>query len=190
MSILLIISTMITLWIAKQWIQSKQNYNRVNRSFANSKKDVVYYKTQSGKLAAKVDVLEFRNQEIEHIYPEILDELKNLKIKKHAAKQYSETILSNQIHLSAALEDSISNDTLKLQQFEYQDAFYQVSGQIQRDSIQLQINSCDSIIQVVYKGKRKRPWLWFFSKRQLEQVIYSKNPKSEIQYSRVIEIVK
>jgi len=181
---------MITLWIAKQWIQSKQNYNRINRSFANSKKDVVYYKDQNGKLAAKVDVLEFRSQEIDHIYPEILAELKNLKINKHTATQYSETLISNQIHLSAALHDSISNDSIKLQQFEYQDAFYQVSGQIQRDSIQLQINSCDSIIQVVYKGKRKHPWLWILSKRQLEQVIYSKNPNAQISYSRIIQISK
>ncbi len=181
---------MVSLWLAKGLVQAKQNYKRVNQSFADSKKELVHFKTINGKLAAKVDVLQFRNTEIKKIYPEILEEIKNLKIKSRLATQFSETVLHNQIEISAELKDSLRDDSVKVQSFDYKDEFYEVKGQILSDSIHLNINSCDSIIQVVYKGKRNRPWLWFFSKRNLEQVIYSKNPNSEIQYSRIIEIVK
>jgi len=177
-------------WLARELLQSKQNYKRVNQSFADSNKELIHFRTINGNLAAKVDVLQFRNNEIKIIYPEILEELKNLRIKSRLVKVFSETVLQSQIIISTKLKDTLIEDSIKVQSFEYADEFYNVKGQILRDSIHLNINSSDSIIQVVYKGRRKRPWLWILSKRQLEQVIYSKNTKSKIQYSRIIEIVK
>ena len=190
MSLLLIISIMVSIWLAKELVQTKHNYNRINQSFADSKKELINFKAVNGKLATKVDVLQFRNTEIENIYPKILEELKNLRIKNRMATQFSETIMEHELAISTSLKDSIIEDSIKVQNFDYKDEYYEVKGQIINDSIHLNINSCDSIIQVVYKGKRKRPWLWIFSKRQLEQVIYSKNPNSKISYSRIIQITK
>ena len=181
---------MVSIWLTKELVQAKNNYRRVNQSFADSQKEIKYIRTINGNLAAKVDVLQFRNTEIEKIYPEILEEIKNLRIKSRLATQFSETVLHNKITISAELKDSILEDSSTVKSFDYKDEFYDIKGQIINDSIQLDINSCDSIIQVVYKGKRKRPWLWFFSKRQIKQVIYSKNPKSEIHYSKIIQITK
>ena len=48
----------------------------------------------------------------------------------------------------------------------------------------------DSLIQVVYRGKRKQPWLWLFSPRPLEQLIYNKNPNSKISYQKTIKLSK
>jgi len=190
MIILLIISIMVSLWLAKELVQTKQNYNRVKQSFADSGKELIQFRTRNGKLASQLDVLQFRNAEINKIFPEIIAEIKNLKIKNRLATQFSETIIQNQIEISTELQDTIIEDSIKVQVFDYKDEFYKIKGQIESDSINLQITSSDSIIQVVYKGSRNRPWLWILSKRKLEQVIYSKNPNSEIQYSRVIEIVK
>ncbi len=190
MSLLLIISIMVSIWLAKELVQTKHNYNRINQSFADSKKELINFKAVNGKLATKVDVLQFRNTEIENIYPKILEELKNLRIKNRMATQFSETIMEHELAISTNLKDSIIEDSIKVHNFDYKDEYYEVKGQIINDSIHLNINSCDSIIQVVYKGKRKRPWLWIFSKRQLEQVIYSKNPNSKISYSRIIQITK
>jgi len=181
---------MVSIWLAKELVQTKHNYNRINQSFADSKKELINFKAVNGKLATKVDVLQFRNTEIENIYPKILEELKNLRIKNRMATQFSETIMEHELAISTDLKDSIIEDSIKVQNFDYKDEYYEVKGQIINDSIHLNINSCDSIIQVVYKGKRKRPWLWIFSKRQLEQVIYSKNPNSKISYSRIIQITK
>ncbi len=181
---------MVSIWLAKELVQTKHNYNRINQSFADSKKELINFKAVNGKLATKVDVLQFRNTEIENIYPNILEELKNLRIKSRMATQFSETIMEHELAISTNLKDSIIEDSIKVHNFDYKDEYYEVKGQIINDSIHLNINSCDSIIQVVYKGKRKRPWLWIFSKRQLEQVIYSKNPNSKISYSRIIQITK
>lgn len=180
---------MISIWLANEWIQAKQNYKRVNQSFANSKKELVKYRTVNDKLAAKVDVLQFRNAEIEKIYPEILEEIENLKIKDQRVTQYSESVLHYDIDIATDLKDSVDKDSVKLHTFDYKNEFYAIKGEIKEDSINLNISSTDSIIQVIYKGERKKPWLWFLSKRKLEQVIYSKNPNSEILYSRSIEII-
>ena len=181
---------MISIWLAKELVQTKHDYKRVNQSFADSKKELVHFKAVNGKLASKMDVLQFRNTEIENIFPEILEELKNLRVKNRMATQFSETIMEHELSISTNLKDSITEDSTNVRNFDFKDDFYEVKGQIVNDSIHLNINSCDSIIQVVYKGKRKRPWLWIFSKRQLEQVIYSKNPNSIITYSRIINITK
>jgi hypothetical protein len=44
--------------------------------------------------------------------------------------------------------------------------------------------------EVVYKGERIHPWIWFFSRRKLEQMITAKNPNSTILYNRTIQLSK
>jgi len=178
------------IWVIKKLHSSQQNYKRIKESFVNSESDLRIYKTLNGELAAKVDVLELRNNEIKNIYPHILSELKNLNINIRLAKQFSETVIEHRIEIHKELRDTIIGDSNKVKAFSYNNDFYDVNAIIQRDSIKMQINSKDSLIQVVYRGERKNPWLWFFSKRKLQQVIYSKNPNSHIQYSKVIEIKK
>ena len=178
------------IWVIKKLHSSQQNYKRIKESFVNSESDLRIYKTLNGELAAKVDVLELRNNEIKNIYPHILSELKNLNLNIRLAKQFSETVIEHRIEIYKELRDTIIGDSNKVKAFSYNNDFYDVNAIIQRDSIKMQINSRDSLIQVVYRGKRKNPWLWFFSKRKLEQLIYSKNPNSHIQYSKVIEIQK
>ena len=113
-----------------------------------------------------------------------------MKIKPSRINHYSETVIRQEKEVVKQLRDSLIFDTISVKVFDYSDAFYQVNGMIREDSIRIQIQSIDSIIQVVYKGKRLRPWLWVLSKRQLEQVMQSKNPNSQIIYSKQIQIIK
>jgi hypothetical protein len=46
----------------------------------------------------------------------------------------------------------------------------------------------DTLVQVVFRGKRIHPWLWIFSRRQLMQRIQLKNPQAQIHYSEIIQI--
>ncbi len=176
--------------LVKQLAQSKQNFNRLEESFAVSNQQVVSYKTLNGKQAAKIQVLQLRNSELQIIYPEILAEVRNLRIKPRLVNHYSETVIHHKKEVVTLLKDSLVFDTIVNQVFNYADEFYSVKGKLQKDSIYFDINSTDSLIQVVYRGKRKRPWLWVFSGRELEQAIYSKNPHSTIIYSKTISITK
>ncbi len=176
--------------LVKQLAQSKQNFNRLEESFAVSNQQVLSYKTLNGKQAAKIQVLQLRNSELQIIYPEILAEVRNLRIKPRLVNHYSETVIHHKKEVVTLLKDSLVFDTIVNQVFNYADEFYSVKGKLQKDSIYFDINSTDSLIQVVYRGKRKRPWLWVFSGRELEQAIYSKNPHSTIIYSKTISITK
>jgi hypothetical protein len=170
--------------------KSKKDTNRLEKSFEISQKDVVYYKDLNGKLTAKGEVLELKHSELSKIFPQILTEIENLKIKKRRVSQYSETIIHQDKEIITELRDSIIYDTIKVKVFDYQDAYYNVNGNIQNDSVRMDIHSSDSLIQVVYKGERLYPKRWIFSPRQLEQVIQSKNPSSTIIYSKTIQISK
>jgi len=179
-----------TIGLVDQLVQSKKGFARLQESFTASNSELIHFKTLNGKQAAKIQVLQLRNTELSAIYPEILNEVRNLNIKPRMVNHYSETVIHQQKEVVTQLKDSVVFDTLIERNFHYSDAYYLVQGKVQQDSIRFNINSTDSLVQVVYRGKRKRPWLWIFSNRELEQAIYSKNPNSTIIYSKTISIVK
>lgn len=172
------------------WIKSHNNYTRMSDNLDASKKSIKYYKAKNGQSVAKVSAFQLKNNELKSIYPDILDEIQNLKIKRQRVDHYSETVITHEKHIATKLRDSVVYDTVKVKVFTYKDPFYDVSGKIHNDSINMDIQSTDTITQVVYKGKRRNPWLWVISRRNLEQVISSKNPNSTIVYSQSIKIAK
>jgi len=184
-----IILLFVSFSLMRELVQSKRNYNRLSESFAASSDELVRFKTRNGNQAVKIQVLQLRNAELKRIYPQILEEIKNLNINPKRINHYSETVIHQNKELITTLRDSILFDTIARRDFFYKDSFYQVQGNIIKDSIRMNIESTDSLIQVVYRGKRKRPWLWFLSSRKLEQAIYSKNPNSHIVYSKTISII-
>ncbi|HEY4787640.1 MAG TPA: DUF6549 family protein [Bacteroidales bacterium] len=175
---------------AKMYYSEKQERERITESFKASEQKLTYYRTQNGQLAAKNQTLQLRYNEVEQIYPKVLDEIRNLDIKPKHVTQYSETVVKQEKEIVTKLRDSLICDTIHTRIFNYQDSFYTVNGIAIGDSQKVNISSVDSLIQVVYKGKRVHPWLWFFSRRKLEQAITTKNPNSTIMYNRTIQIVK
>ncbi|MBU0489989.1 MAG: hypothetical protein KKD31_18775, partial [Bacteroidetes bacterium] len=117
-------------------------------------------------------------------------EIRNLKIKPNRVESFTETVVETEKQITTVLRDSIIHDTIQARVFDYADEFYSVAGIAIGDTQQVHIHSTDSLIQVVYKGKRRKPWLWIFSSRKLEQAIACKNPNAIVKYSRHIEISK
>ena len=190
MTVLLTIAIIASIILGGELYKAKDNYKRIKRSFASSSQDLQYTKLENGKLAAKVDVLQLKHSELNKIFPEILNEIRNLNIKSKRVEYYSETIIKHEHNISSELKDSLLPDSNHIQYFDYKDEYYKVKGEIKHDSVRMNIISSDSLIQVVYRGKRIRPWLWFFSPRPLEQLIYSKNPNSKISYQKTIKLSK
>ena len=161
---------------------------RITHSYEAANKFIEYYRAENGKLVGKTEVLQLKTSELEKIYPAIIQEIRNLKIKPGRVESYTENVITQEKQITTLLRDSIVNDTVKYRIFNYQDEFYTVSGIAIGDTQKVVINSSDSIIQVVYRGARYKPWLWFLSRRRLEQVVSCKNPNSKVTYSKHIEI--
>ena len=149
------------------------NRIRLEQSFIAANQDVQYYKSHNGE-----------------IYPEIIAEIRNLKIKPGRVDQYSETVIHTQKDIVTTLRDSAIYDTIPVKVFNYSDEFYTISGIAVNDTQRVHIESRDSLIQVVYKGDLIKPWLWIFSRRKLQQVVSCKNPNSKIEYTKIINIKK
>jgi hypothetical protein len=175
---------------AKMYYSEKRERERITESFKASEQKLTYYRTQNGQLAAKNQTLQLRYNEVEQIFPKVLDEIRNLNIKPRHVTEYSETVIKQEKEIVTKLRDSLICDTIHARVFNYRDSFYTVKGIAVGDSQKVQISSLDSLVQVVYKGERVRPWLWIFSRRKLEQVISSKNPNSTILYNKTIQLIK
>ncbi len=176
--------------LANAYFQIKNDNTRLIENTALLSNDLEYHKSRSGELYAKNKVLTYRNKEFNKAFPKLIKEIEDLKVNPKRILSVNSTVLENNKAFVSILKDSLINDTLIAKIFDYKDEFYKVRGVAVNDSQRVEIQSTDSIIQVVYKGKRKRPYLWFLSKRQLEQVISNKNPNSKISYSKHIEIIR
>lgn len=175
---------------ARMYYHEKHERDRITESFKASEQTLTYYRTQNGQLAAKNRTLQLRYNEVQQIFPKVLDEIRNLDIKPRHVTEYSETVVKSEKEIVTHLRDSIIQDTIRARVFNYRDSFYTVKGIAVGGSQKVQISSIDSLIQVVYKGKRLHPWLWIFSRRRIEQVITCKNPSNKIMYNRTIQITK
>ena len=176
--------------LGRMYLKERKEKDRALQSFEAAESEIKHYKTRSGELVAQNQVLQLQYDEVKKIYPQILEEITNLDIKPRNVTHYSETLIKQDKEIQTIIRDSIIMDTIPARVFSYQDEFYQIKGIAIRDSQKVQISSIDRIIQVVYKGNRIHPWLWFFSKRKLEQTISTKNPNNTILYNKNIQIQK
>ena len=160
-----------------------QNFKAVNGSLEN-------YETQNGAIATRNQALQIKVSELSKVFPKAEKELENLKVKPNRVENYSESTIEQNKEIHTAIRDSLLQDSIHAKIFSFRDDFYTIKGIAICDTQRISIHSIDTIIQVVYRGKRIRPWLWILSRRTLEQVITAKNPNSSIVYNKTIQITK
>ncbi|HET8689453.1 MAG TPA: DUF6549 family protein [Methanosarcina sp.] len=187
---IVILFALISFATGRLYKSERNNRLRIEQAFAASIQEIKYYKSRNGELVAKVNVMQLKYNELKDIYPDIIAEIRNLKIRPGHVDQYSETIIHEQKDIETTLRDSLIYDTIPVRVFNYSDEFYTISGIAVNDTQRVHIESRDSLIQLVYRGDRIKPWLWVFSRRQLQQVLTCKNPNSKIEYSTIIKIKK
>lgn len=173
------------------YIQGQKNYNRLLSNSSALHAQVNYYADALGRETAKVRTMEFTVNELSKVLPEVTQALQELKIKPSRVQSFSQASVEQSKVITQILRDTvliINNIQAPAKSFAYNDSWYQVTGLIRDNSQTLHITSIDTIIQVVSRGERAKPWLWFFSKRKLIQTIQSRNPANKIIYSRYIKI--
>ncbi|HAP69219.1 MAG TPA: hypothetical protein DCR04_05745 [Flavobacteriales bacterium] len=144
----------------------------------------------NGRIVGQNQVLELKNQELEALIPELHKDIKALQVKPSRVESVSASSFSSHTNVRTVLRDSTVFDTVLVKHFSYEDEFCQIEGFAVNDTQHLNISYQDTLIQTVYRGKRKKPWLWIFSPRQLEQRVALKNPDATINYSQHIQILQ
>ena len=167
--------------------QNREN-DRLSRTLAQTVQQLKVIQTQSGQIAVENEVLQIRLKELSTLYPKLLDEIRNLKVNPKLTESISSTAYNTEKRITTMLRDSVIHDTIPVKVFSYNDNFYNVHG-IAHDSTQeVKINYQDTLVQVVFRGSRVKPWLWIFSPRKLQQRVTLKNPNAQITYSEFIQI--
>ena len=144
----------------------------------------------NGRIVVQNQVLKLKNQELEALVPGLHKEIKALQVKPSRVESVSASSFSSHTSVQTVLRDSTVFDTVPVKQFSYTDEFYLIHGFSVNDTQHLSITYQDTLIQTVYRGKRKKPWLWIFSPRQLEQRVALNNPNATINYSQHIQILQ
>lgn len=175
------------------YIQAQKDYKRIIRNQVSLTDSLKYYRDRLGREVALSPVLEYKIDDALKVIPELQQEIKNLKIKTGRVETISETGISQQINIQPHLRDTVvivNNIITPVKSFTYRDPWNTVFGIIDSINAKLNISATDTLIQVVSRGERLNPWLWFFSRRDLVQTIQSRNPANKIVYSRYIKIKK
>ena len=186
--LLLLVSAAIVLWSSNQRLRLETARMTSNLQTLTSSLD--YVRTQNGKLAAQTNVLLLRTNELKQMFPVQAKSITDLGVKLSRATQVSSTVIESEKNVVTLLRDSVIHDTIRVKVFTYADQWYRVAGISDNISQRLQIQTTDTLTQVVFKGEREKPWLWIFSPRKLQQRVSVSNPNATIKYSSVIQIQK
>ncbi len=186
---------MITIWT---WTADLRKENRRLKATLQSvsqevplprEPTVIQVPTDDGRFAAETAAMNLRLKELSTLYPKIMAEIRNLDIKPERTVQVTNHYTENEKHITTLVRDTIIRDTVRVRVFDYEDGYYSVKGIAEADTQRVSITSRDTLMQVVFRGKREKPRRWIFSPRQLEQRVALKNPNAVVEYSQIIQLM-
>ena len=188
LSVLLLVVVMTLSWLYKT---EKQEKKRLANNQEALLTDVETYKTEAGKNAASVLRLELSKSELEKYNKDLTQTVSDLKIKISRIQSASTTATNTDYSITTPVRDSIVYkdrlipDTLK--SITYNDAWLNVDGTIQKGIFSGNIQSRDTLVQVIHRIPKK--FLFFkWGTKAIRQEVTTKNPHSKIVYTQYIEL--
>ena len=187
----LLLSLMIT-------IKSCNSIQQERNRFADNQRTLLdkayYYETQNRLSVASVERLTLRASELEDSKSELVEICDDLRIKVKRLQSASTTVTQTKYEFKTIFKDSVIVrngavlDTIKC--MSYKDPWLRFEGCTSDNlNFDVQIESRDTIIQIVHRVPRK---FWFikWGTKAIRQEVISKNPYSKITYSEYIELKK
>ena len=171
------------------WTVEKDNYQRIFKAGEAQGQEITTLRLENGQLASENQVLQLKSKELAALLPELAGEVRGLNVRLGKAQSVSATGFTVQTPATVLLRDSVIFDTVQVRVFDYQDGFFTVQGKAMGNRQHLELSYQDTLVQVVYRGERERPWLWIFSPRKLMQRVSLKNPNAHIHCTQQIEII-
>lgn len=155
--------------------------------------EVEHYRTRADKDAAAIQVLRLRCGEYEELREADTKRIKELGIRLRRLESLAKSITATTLNVATPLRDTIfirdtaaiACDTLKI--FHWQDPWVKIDGLIGRDSVRCNVESIDTLHQIVHRVPRR--FLFFrYGTKALRQEIVSSNPHTRIVYTEYIKI--
>jgi hypothetical protein len=186
----LALTLILSLSFWRLWRAEQDSYRRVFQASESLNQELVTLRADNGQLVAQNQVLILKGNEVAAMLPGQAKEIRELGVRLKQAVAVSTTAFSVNTPATVFLRDSVIYDTVHVQLFDYQDGFFTLKGKSIGNQQYLDLNYRDTLVQVVYRGQRERPWLWIFSPRKLMQRVSLKNPNANINYTRQIDIIQ
>jgi hypothetical protein len=188
----LVTTTAIALMVATIFSLSDERA-RLRENQSSLCAEVEHYRTRADKDAAAIQVLRLRCGEYEELREADAKRIKELGIRLRRLEASAKSITATALNVATPLRDTIFvrdtssmvRDTLKI--FRWQDPWVKIDGLIGRDSVRCNVESIDTLHQIVHRVPRR--FLFFrYGTKALRQEIVSSNPHTRIVYTEYIKI--
>ena len=151
---------------------------------------VEYYTTKNGKSAADVRKLTLTVDELKQYNATLKKTADDLGIKLKRVQSASTTGVRTEVKFITQVRDSIvyrDSIIVPVKAFTWRDPWTDVVGVIERDSVDLSVQSVDTLTTIVHKIPHK---FWFikWGCKAIKQTVVSSNPHTKINYTEYIEV--
>ncbi len=150
------------------------------------------YKTEAGKSAAEVDILQLRCREFERLRAEDAAKIKAQGIKIRRLESSAKSVVKSSISAATTVIDTLVirdtifwRDTVRL--FYWRDSWVNISGEIAKDSVMCHIESIDTLHQRVWRVPRKFLFIRYGTKA-IRQQITTSNPHNKVVYTEFVTL--
>ena len=152
--------------------------------------NIEHYKTENGKNAVSAQKLTLSYDELRRNYDDVVKTAEDLKIKLKRIQTVSTSATETKVIVKTVVKDSIvyNNGVMdSVTAFRWADPWVNVDGEINGDSVALDVCSRDTLVQIVHRVPHK---FWFikWGTKEIRQEVVSKNPHTKITYNELIEL--
>ena len=151
---------------------------------------VEYYTTKNGKSAADVRKLTLTVDELKRYNATLKKTADDLGIKLKRVQSASTTGVRTEYKFITQVRDSIvyrDSIIVPVKSFAWRDPWTDVQGFIERDSVDLSVQSVDTLTTIVHKIPHKFLFIKWGCKA-IKQTVVSSNPHTKITYTEYIEV--
>ena len=151
---------------------------------------VEFYRTESGKSAASVEVLQLELAEFRSLREQDAQEIASLGIRLRRAESYAKSVAVTTLTDTVIVRDTVvvrDTVTMPARHFAGEDAWSRVEGILFGDSLHYAIRTTDTLHQVLHRVPRKFLFIPYGTKA-IRQEVWSSNPNTELIYTEYIEL--
>lgn len=151
---------------------------------------VEFYRTESGKSAASVEVLQLELAEFREQHSRDAEEIASLGIRLRRAESYAKSVAMTTLADTVVVRDTVVlRDTVAMpaRHFAGEDAWSRVEGILFGDSLRYAVRTTDTLHQVVHRVPRKFLFIPYGTKA-IRQEVWSSNPNTQLVYTEYIEL--
>ena len=150
--------------------------------------EATLYKTRLDESAASIVALQLDLDEYREQHRRDVKRIRSLGVRLRRVESVAKSATESKIEFVAPRQDTIIlHDTLSL--FRWSDAWMRVEGAVRGDSVECQVESVDTLHQIVHRVPH-RFWFIRYGTKAIRQEIISSNPHTKIVYTEYIELPK